>query len=36
LSKQLSAVMANTLAGVPVAFDPIDELRLRRNLKRLS
>jgi hypothetical protein len=29
-------VMASTLAGVPVAFDPIDELLLRRDLKRLS
>jgi hypothetical protein len=36
LSKQLSAVMAATLAGAPVAFDPIDELLLRRDFKRLS
>lgn len=34
VSKELRAVMAEALAGVAVADDPIDELRRRRELKR--
>lgn len=33
VSKELRAVMAEALAGVAVAEDPIDELRRRRELK---
>lgn len=34
LSKELSAVMALALAGVPVAGDSIDELKVRREARR--
>ena len=34
LSKQLREAMAEALAGVAVAADPLDEIRARRDAKR--
>ena len=36
LSRELRAVMAEAMQGVAVARDPMDELRARRDLKRIA